>query len=100
MDIVRHLERFLMAVKNVTSARRPGVWEWSSRRRVNGSGDWSPNWTPSCATAPVAVRLTAAGYVLMREAPELPKRHRRMRALVRRAAVGDETDPPRPWSEL
>ncbi|WP_158299871.1 LysR family transcriptional regulator [Glycomyces paridis] len=46
------------------------------------------------------VRLTPAGHVLMREAPDLLKRHRRMRELVRRAAEADPADPPRPWTEI
>lgn len=46
------------------------------------------------------VSLTAAGHVLMREAPELLRRYQRMRTLVRRAADTDEAEPPRPWSAL
>lgn len=46
------------------------------------------------------VRLTAAGHVLMREAPELLKQHQRMRTLVERAAASDPVDPPRPWSAI
>lgn len=46
------------------------------------------------------VSLTAAGHVLMREAPELLRRYRRMRTLVGRAAADEAADPPRPWSSL
>ncbi|SDD07250.1 regulatory helix-turn-helix protein, lysR family [Glycomyces harbinensis] len=46
------------------------------------------------------VTLTAAGHVLMREAPELLKRHQRLRSLVLRAAESDPANPPRPWSSL
>lgn len=46
------------------------------------------------------VSLTAAGHVLMREAPELLQQHRRMRTLVERAASREREEPPRPWSEI
>ncbi|MEU6250690.1 LysR family transcriptional regulator [Glycomyces sp. NPDC047010] len=46
------------------------------------------------------VALTAAGDVLMREAPALLRQHQRMRSLVARAAATDPADPPRPWSAL
>ncbi|MFB9662390.1 LysR family transcriptional regulator [Glycomyces mayteni] len=46
------------------------------------------------------VALTAAGDVLMREAPALLRQHQRMRSLVTRAAGTDPADPPRPWSAL
>lgn len=46
------------------------------------------------------VRLTAAGHVLMREAPELLRRYQRMRTLVRRADRADPDEAPGPWSAL
>ncbi|WP_335990644.1 LysR family transcriptional regulator [Glycomyces sp. MUSA5-2] len=46
------------------------------------------------------VALTAAGDVLMREAPALLRQHQRMRSLVKRAAEADPADPPRPWSAI
>ncbi|MEU5875114.1 LysR family transcriptional regulator [Glycomyces sp. NPDC047369] len=46
------------------------------------------------------VALTAAGDVLMREAPALLRQHQRMRSLVKRAAETDPADPPRPWSAI
>jgi DNA-binding transcriptional LysR family regulator len=46
------------------------------------------------------VSLTPAGHVLMKEAPELLRQHRRMRMLVKRAAESDRVDPPRPWSAI
>jgi DNA-binding transcriptional LysR family regulator len=46
------------------------------------------------------VSLTPAGHVLMKEAPELLRRHQRMRMLVKRAAETDRVDPPRPWSAI
>lgn len=45
--------------------------------------------------------LTAAGHVLMREAPELLRQYRKLRTLVQRAeSDGERPDPPRPWSEI
>ncbi|WP_460499439.1 LysR family transcriptional regulator [Glycomyces tarimensis] len=46
------------------------------------------------------VALTAAGHTLMREAPELLRRYRRMRTLVERAASQGQEEPPRPWSAI
>lgn len=46
------------------------------------------------------VTLTAAGHVLMREAPRLLQQYRRMRTLVLRAAENETEEPPRPWASL
>ncbi|RRR98766.1 LysR family transcriptional regulator [Glycomyces terrestris] len=46
------------------------------------------------------VALTAAGSVLMREAPALLRQHQRLRTLVKRAAEADPAEPPRPWSSI
>ncbi|HZE40886.1 MAG TPA: LysR family transcriptional regulator [Stackebrandtia sp.] len=101
MDIMRHLECFLAVGEERhfgRAARRLGMEQPPLSQRIRrmekelgaelfdrGGGQ---------------VTLTAAGHVLMNEAPELLRRYRRMRTLVRRAAIPETAETPRPWSEI
>src|SRR5215467_7238885 len=101
MDIMRHLECFLAVGEERhfgRAAKRLGMEQPPLSQRIRrmerefgaqlfdrGGGQ---------------VTLTPAGHVLMGEAPELLKRYRRMRTLVRRAAAGESAEAPRPWSEI
>ncbi|GAB4006004.1 hypothetical protein GCM10029992_55470 [Glycomyces albus] len=101
MDIMRHLECFLAVGEERhfgRAAERLGMEQPPLSQRIKRLE--KELGAELFDRGGKRVSLTAAGHALMREAPDLLKRYRRMRVLVARAASEERPEPPRPWSEI
>ncbi|SDK78621.1 regulatory helix-turn-helix protein, lysR family [Glycomyces sambucus] len=101
MDIMRHLECFLAVGEERhfgRAAERLGMEQPPLSQRIRRLEKELDAELFDRSGGQVA--LTPAGHVLMREAPELLRRHQRMRSLVKRAAEADTERPPRPWTSI